>query len=187
MKGTIARRALAATAATALAAVSLGTASALAGVAGEEDVELARAYSNEHYALLTGAPFEQGCAGEFPLVPGRVVNAPGGVRTFSVSGTSNAWLFDLDALGLDTVLDVIIASCTALATGGEPPEPLATGTTYDVYQGHETAAGGQYRDSSRGTLHGEDGTHYEVKAGSLNRGEDDQDNLVEQHLVVKIR
>jgi hypothetical protein len=176
-----------ATAATALLGLTLGAAPASAGVSGDEDVELARAYNNEHYALLTGPPFEQGCAGEFPLVPGRVVNAPGGVRTFTVSGTSDAWLFDLDALGFDTVVDVIIASCTALATGGELPEPLATGTTYDVFQGHETADGGQYRDSSRGTLYGEDGTRYEVKAGSLNRGDDDQDNIIEQHLVVKIR
>ena len=187
MKGTTALRTVATAAATLLVAVTVGSASASAGVSGDEDVELARAYNNEHYALLTGPPLEQGCAGEFPLVPGHVVNAPGGVRTFTVSGTSDAWLFDLDALGFDTVVDVIIASCTALATGGELPEPLATGTTYDVFQGHETAGGGQYRDSSRGTLYGEDGTRYEVKAGSLNRGEDDQDNIVEQHLVVKIR
>jgi hypothetical protein len=187
MRGTTARRMLAATALTALAAVTVGGSSASAGVSGEEDVVVARAYDSDRYALLTGPPFEQGCAGEFPLFPAHVVDAPGGVRTYTARATNDALLFDLEALGLDSVLDVIITACTALANDEEPPEPIATGTTHDVVNARETADGGQYRDSSRGTLYGDDGTRYEVKAGSLNRGEDDQDNIVQMHLTVKIR
>jgi hypothetical protein len=182
------RRLLAATAAAALAAVTVGAASASAGSSGEEMVGIGRVYDNGHYALFTGPPFEQGCMGEFPLFPAHVVTAPGGIRTFTARGTNDAMLYDLTALGLTSGVELIGVACDAVFGGGDVPEPIATGQTQDVLQGRETADAGQYRDSSRGTLYGTDGTRYEVQGGSLEiGGSDTPDNLVEQHLVVKIR
>jgi hypothetical protein len=191
MRGTTARRTIAATAATALAAVSLGTASASAGVTGEEPIEVGRAFSNDRYLVLTGTlQSAEACEGTFSSYPGRVVDAPGGVRTFTVRGTYDAELYDLRALGLSSFIEWIIASCTAFATGGEPLEPIATGKAETVFQGRETADGGQYRDSAHGTLVGDDGTRYEVRGSSLERvdvvGEKGYEGI-QSNLVVKTR
>jgi hypothetical protein len=190
MRGTTARRTIAATALTALAAVTLGASAASAGVTGEDNVQIARIYFNDDYAIFTGVMFEQGCVGDFPVFPARGVDAPGGVHNFTARVTNDAALYDLQALGLSSPFELIELACSALAIGGEAPEPIATGRTQEVLQGHETADGGfQYRDSARGTLVDEDGTRYEVRGGSLERGNVDDAQLdgVEYHLVVKIR
>jgi hypothetical protein len=170
MDRTIARRILAATATAALAAVTLGTSPASAGVTSEEPIQVGRAFFDDQYLVLTGTlQAAEACEGTFSSYPGRVLDTPGGVRTFTVRGTYDAELYDLTALGFSSFGAFIEASCTAFATGAEPPEPIATGQAETVFQGWETADGGTYRDSAHGTLVGDDGTRYEVRGNSLER------------------
>ena len=166
---TVARR-IAATAAAALTGLAVVAIPASAEVTGEEDIQVGRLFFDDRYLVLTGTlQSAEACEGNFSSYPGRVVDAPGGVRTFTVRGTYDAELYDLTALGLSSFIEFIIASCTAFATGGEVPEPIATGHAETVFQGWETADGARYRDSAHGTLVGDDGTRYEVRGNSLER------------------
>ena len=145
-------------------------------------------FFDDRYLVLTGTvQSAEACEGNFSSYPGRVVDAPGGVRTFTVRGTYDAELYDLPALGLSSFIEFIIASCTAFATGGEVPEPIATGQAETVFQGWETADGGRYRDSTHGTLFGEDGTSYQVRGNSLERVSDGGEKAegIQMNLVVK--
>jgi hypothetical protein len=190
MKGTTALRTLATAAATVLVAVTVGSAPASAGVTGEEDIQVGRLFFNDQYLVLTGTPQSaEACEGTFSSYPGRVVDAPGGVRTFTARGTYDTELYDLTALGLSSVMEFIIASCTAFATGGEIPEPIATGQAETVFQGQETADGGQYRDSAHGSLVGDDGTRYEIRGNSLERFTEGEAKAggIQMNLVVKTR
>ena len=157
------RRILAATATAALAAVTLGSAPASAGVSGTGETEVALFVSNDKYALFTGPPFELGCVGEgFLQAASHVVDAPSGFFTEQAKGENFASLYDLQAEGVSDHFELLDKVLTACETGDPLPVPIATGTTSDrlAYWGDDDVL--NYRDRAIGTLMTPDGQKLKV-------------------------
>lgn len=158
------RRILAVLAVAALTLVSAGAAPAAARVT-QGEMELALFFDDRGYALVTGPTFEEGCAGNLPIVTSRVIEKRN-LRIEHGRGTNFAFLYDLEAEGATNAWNMIEIVCEALAAGEPMPEPLAQGTTHDRLTNWERPDRTGQLDWSFGTLRTPDGDPVRVSARS---------------------
>ncbi len=110
------------------ALVVAGAVPAAAGASDTRPFFLAFVVQEDDLLILNGPPFEEGCQGEgFVTSDAHVVDTPSERENLHVRYDDEIRAYDMAALGFADFDDLIEASCTAVATGGEVPPALAVG------------------------------------------------------------